>query len=172
MPGQKTFTTNEVMDAAEMTQYFVQQAMVIKPSDESVTSNTTLQDDNDFTFSVSANTDYWVEAMIVYAADPAGDLKVSYSGPASSTLDWVTDGGGSAMAFTVDVVSRTLQSLGSTPSHGGVTNNSQNLCALHKGLLRIAGTAGTFKLQWAQLASSANSTFVRADSVIIVTRVS
>jgi len=172
MPGFHTFSAAEVLTAANMTTYFVQQAIVIKAADESVTSSTTLQDDNEITFSVAANTDYWLEALIIFSADPAGDLKIQWSGPASATLDWITDGGGSAAAATVDVVSRTMQGISSTPGHGGVTNNSTILCALHKGLLRVAGTAGTFKLTWAQLASSVNATFVRADSVAVLTRAS
>ncbi|MFI7707598.1 hypothetical protein [Nonomuraea sp. NPDC049480] len=172
MPGFKTFSTNEVMDAAEMTQYFVQQNAIVKPSDESVTSTTVLQPDNDFSVSVSANTDYYLEMFLIYSADPAGDLKVDWDGPSGATLDWVSDGFGSSPADTVDPVSRTVQSIGSTPSHGGITNNSTILCGLHKGILRVAATSGTFVLTWAQLASSANATFVRANSMMLLTRIS
>lgn len=172
MPGFKTFATDEVMDASEMTTYLVQQASVIKSSDESVTSSTVLQDDDQLQLSVNANTDYHFECFLIYAADPAGDIKVSYAGPASATLDFLSDGFGSAPADSVDPVSHSAQSMGSTPSHGGITSNATNLCALHKGILRVAGTAGTFKLQWAQLASSANATFVRAGSTLILTRIS
>lgn len=172
MPGFHTFSATEVLTAANMTTYLAQQAIALKTADESVTSSTTLQDDNEITFSVAANTDYWLEALIIFGADPTADLKVQWVGPASATLDWVTDGAGSAAAATVEVVSRTMQSISSTPSHGGVTNNSTIVCALHKGLLRVAGTAGTFKLQWAQLASVATATIVKADSVAILTRVS
>lgn len=172
MPGFKTFATNEVMDAAEMTQYFVQANAIIKPSDESVTSSTTLQPDNDFSMAVSASTDYYLEALLIYSADPAADLKVDWDGPAGATLDWVSDGFGSAPADTVDPVSRTAQTVSSTPSQGGVTSNATNLCALHKGILRVAGTAGTFVLTWAQLVSTANPTFVRANSLMLLTRIS
>lgn len=172
MPGFKTFSSNEVMDAAEMTQYFVQANAVVKPSDESVTSSIVLQADNDFSMAVSANTDYFVEVFLMYSADPAGDIKCDYDGPAGATLDWISDGFGSSPADNVDPVSRTVQSIGSTPSHGGITNNTTVNCGLHKGILRVAGTAGTFVLTWAQLASSAQATFVRANSMMLLTRIS
>ncbi|WP_157251133.1 hypothetical protein [Nonomuraea typhae] len=172
MTGFKTFSTNEVMDASEMTTYLVQQAVIIKSVDESVTSSTTLQADNELVVAVSANTDYLVECFLIYGADPAGDIKTDWDGPASATMDWVADAITQSATATVDQVSRTAQSISGTPSHGGITNNSTNLVALHKGIVRVAGTAGNLTLTWAQQASSANATFVRANSTLIVTRIS
>jgi len=172
MAGFKTFSLNEVMDAAEMTTYFVQQATVIKAVDESVTSSTVLQADNELVMAVAANTDYFVECFLIYSADPAGDLKSDWDGPAGATFDWVADAITPTATATVDQVSRTAQSMSSTPAHGGITNNSTILVALHKGMLRVGGNAGNLTLTWAQQVSSANATFVRANSTLIVTRVS
>jgi hypothetical protein len=172
MPGFKTFSLNEVMDAAEMTQYFVQQAAIIKGVDESVTSSITLQADNELVMAISANTDYFVECFLIYSADPAGDIKTDWDAPTGATFDWVADAITQSAAATVDQVSRTAQSVSGTPSHGGITNNSTILCALHKGILRVSSTAGNLTLTWAQQASSASATFVRANSTLIVTRIS
>lgn len=174
MPGEKIFAFEEVLDAADMTQYFVQQSVVIKSADESVTSSTTLQDDNDLQMTVSANTKYWVEVFLIYNAMASADCKISYLGPVGATMEWVSDGHGSAAAATIDVVSRSYQTLGTTPSHGGVESPAGtpvNMAAVHKGLLTVGATAGLFKLQWAQLASIATATKVIANSTMILTRV-
>ncbi|WP_157251029.1 hypothetical protein [Nonomuraea typhae] len=172
MPGFKTFTPFEVLDASEMTQYFAQQAVIIKAADESVTSSTVLQADNELVMAVSANTDYFVEVFLIYSADPAADIKTDWDAPAGATFDWVADAITQSATATVDQVSRTAQSVSGTPSHGGITNNSTLLVALHKGILRVAGTAGNLTLTWAQQTSSANATFVRANSLLILTRIS
>lgn len=174
MPGEKTFSFREVMDASEMTTYFVQAASVVKSADETVTSSTTLQDDDQLQITVSANTSYWVDMLILYTGLAAADLKVSYAGPSGATFAWVSDGGGSGNSAVVDAVSRTLQSMGSTPSYGcvePVAGTGAQLCGLGKGVLTVGGTGGIFKLQWAQLASSATAVRIYAGSSLIVTRI-
>ena len=56
MPGLKTFSTDEVLTASNMTTYLAQQAYLVKSVDETVTSSTTMQDDNELVIAVSANT--------------------------------------------------------------------------------------------------------------------
>jgi hypothetical protein len=165
----KDFTHLERLSAADMNRYFMQQAHVIKGSDESVTSSTTLQDDNELFLSVSAGANYWVQGFIIYSADAAGDLKISFSGPTGSTFSYVSDAIGSTATSSVSTVSRSLQSLGSTPSPGGVGSGT-NVVFMPKGVLQVGGTAGTLRLQWAQLASSAVATTVRARSLLIIRR--
>lgn len=172
MPGLKTFATNEVLTASNMTTYFMQQAVIIKSADETVTSSTTLQADNELVMAVNANTDYYFESMIIYAADPAADMKADWDGPAGATLDWCSDGITQSATGTIDQVSRTAQTISGTPTHGGITSNATNIICMHKGLLRVAGTAGNLTLTWAQNVSNANGTIVRANSMLLLTRVS
>ena len=171
MPGFKTFATDEVLTAADMTQYLMQQAVIIKGADETVTSSTVLQNDNEFVMAVDANTDYYFESLIIYGADPAADLKCDWDGPTGATLDWCSDGITQSATATLDQVSRTAQTISGTPSHGGITSNATFLIAMHKGLLRVGGTAGNLTLTWAQNASSANGTVIKADSFLLLTRV-
>lgn len=172
MPGEKTFASEEVLTAADMTTYFVQQAVVIKSADETVASSTTNQNDNELSIAVDANTTYWVECFLIYAAHPSADIKVTYSGPSGTTMQWCADGLVSGSTSVVDDVSRSLQGLANTPSHGGITDNTTVLVAMHKGVLTVGGTAGNLTLQWAQLASNASATRVYAGSTLVVTRVS
>jgi len=175
MPGEKIFAFEEVLDAADMTTYFVQQQVVMKIVDESVTSSTTLQDDNELQFAVDANTRYTIEFFLIYNTLAAADLKAQYTVPAGASLTWVSDGIASGTTVTVDTVSRTAQFIGSTPpAHGGVevpAATPVDMIAFHKGLLTIGATAGTLKLQWAQQVSSATATYIRANSTMILTRI-
>lgn len=174
MPGEKIFGVNEVLTAADMTTYFVQQAVIVKTADESVTSSTTMQNDNELLVPVAANTRYWVECFLIYSAHPNFDCKTGYSGPSGSTFDWCGDGLISGETTTVGEVTKSLQGLGSTPGHAGVLESGSpiDMVAMHKGVLTTGGSAGTLTLRWAQLSSGATPTIVRAGSVLIVTRVS
>jgi hypothetical protein len=167
----KDFTHLERLSAADMNRYFMQQAHVIKGSDESVASSTTLQNDNELFLSVAAGTSYWVQGLIIYSAATAADLKISFSGPSGSTFSYVSDAIGSTATAGVSTVSRSLQSLGSTPSPGGIGAGLASAAAfLPKGVLQVGANSGNLQLQWAQLASSATATIVHARSVLIIRR--
>lgn len=173
MPGEYTFSPGEVVNAAKMTTYWMDAASVTKSVDESVTSSTTNQDDNELVLDVRANTTYWVECFLMYSASAAGDIKTTYSGPSGSTFDWCADSNTSTATATVAPVSRSLQGLGNTPSHGGLEQSGTPLemCALHKGVLTVGGTAGQLRLRWAQLASSTTPSKVLAGSTLMITRI-
>ncbi|GIH91931.1 hypothetical protein ACFFMN_34010 [Planobispora siamensis] len=167
----KDFTHLERLSAADMNRYFMQQAHVIKGSDESLASSTTLQNDNELLLPVAAGTSYWVQGFIIYSALAAADLKISFAGPAGSTFDYVSDAVGSGATAGVSTVSRSLQSLGSAPAPGGIGSGLGNALAfLPKGVMTVGGTAGNLQLQWAQLAASATATVVHARSVLIIRR--
>jgi hypothetical protein len=170
-----TFTAFNGPDAADLNRYPVQIASAIKTVDETVTSSTTLQDDNELFVDVLANTTYWVSALIIYAAATDRDLKCSFSGPSGSSMNWVSDAFASSISAgnLVNEVSRTLQSLGSTPSPGGNGTNpsvGNNLFFVPRGIFITGANAGTLTFQWAQLASGTPGTIVRADSVLLVRR--
>lgn len=175
MPGLKTFSTDEVLSAANMTTYFMQQAAVVKSVDETVTSSTVMQADDQLTIAVSANTKYHVELFLIYRALAAADLAIGWTGPASATLAWVADDFISSATANVGPVARTLQAISGTPSCGGVESvpgTGDNLVALPKGYLNVAGTAGSLTFRWAQLASSVTGSVVLAGSTLILTRIS
>lgn len=175
MPGLRTFATDEVLTAANMTTYLAQQAYVVKSADETVTSSTTFQDDNELVIAVSANTTYHMELLLLYRALAAADIKISWSGPASATMAWVADDFTSGATANVGPVARTLQAITGGPSAGGVESvpgTGDNLWALPKGILQVAGTAGNLTFRWAQLTSNATGSVVLAGSTLILTRIS
>lgn len=137
---------------------------VRKPSTESVSSSTTLQNDNDFVFAIAANQRLYIELDLLVFGAAAADIKldvtlpsggsalVSYIGPDPSTTDV------SNTNFTVRSVAA------GTAVQVGCDGTSQQIV-----FVKIAATnganAGNVTLQWAQWASSGTATEVRASSV-------
>ncbi|MDF5755828.1 hypothetical protein [Spongiactinospora sp. TRM90649] len=149
---------------------------VVKPSDESVTSNISQQDDNHLTLPVAANTNYWVDAYVIYDALAAADIALGWTGPAGATMNWIADGygGGTALtgdSATPDGVKRSNFTISQTPSMGG-GGSGVNFVVAPRGVLQVAGTAGALTLRWTQGSSSATATRVRAGSALKLTRLS
>src|SRR6266540_2063498 len=132
----------EFVRASDVTDLFVR-----KTATESVTSSATLQDDDQLTLAVVANTVYTVGGLLLYDGATAGDLKYMFVVPAGATFKWsnmipatsITGSGGNTTNFAGFDDTQTL-SVGAAGA--GITL----AIAIH-GLLVIAGTAGTFKLQ-------------------------
>lgn len=144
---------------------------VVKASDESVTSSTTLQDDDEIQFTVEANATYRVSGVVWFGADPAGDMKLAFAGPTSATFVWVGMSGNSAAAAVTTSVHIDQQTISSSLVLGGVTANTTILAAPLDGILTVSSTAGTFKMQFAQNSSSATATTVKAGSYVELRRV-
>ncbi|WP_068925048.1 hypothetical protein [Planobispora rosea] len=163
------FVAGQTPNAADLNRYLMQQAHVIKPGIESVTSSTTLQNDDHLFLNVSANTDYWVQAFIIYNGATGGDLQIGWSAPTGSTFDWVSDGLSTAATTSTDEVSRTAQGVTNAPSVGAV--GSGNNCTVSpKGLLRVGANSGTLRLRWAQSVSSGTATQVTTNSFLMARR--
>lgn len=141
-----------------------------KSANESVTSSTTLQNDDVFSFSVVASAQYELESFIAYdgAADPAGGLKMQFTGPAGCSMVWANYGVNSGGLTTYNVVIE-VQSAGSPRSVG--TNGATVMSCRPAGSLVTAGTAGTLQFLWAQTASNATATRIYGGSWMRLTRV-
>lgn len=168
----KDFSFLESPPASDFNRYFLQQDFVRKTGDESTSLSTTVFDDAELFFTPILNTNYWVTMFVIYDADAAGDLKISWGVPTGSTWDYVSDAIGSAATTSaVFDVSRSAQiaPAGGTPAPGGIGSGT-NVTALIKGLFMNGPNAGNFRFRWAQATSSAVSTRVRARSVLIARR--
>ncbi|WP_146066205.1 hypothetical protein [Streptomyces sp. ZL-24] len=139
---------------------------VDKPSDEPVPASTTLQDDDHLTVSVTAGGRYAIAAMLAVDGDPAADLLLTIAAPPGSTGYWapgaitlgVSDGTGS--------IRLTRYAPGASI---GVGITAAGLIVAPLGTI-TAGVAGAITVQWAQNASSATPTILRAGSWLRVTR--
>jgi hypothetical protein len=167
----KTFVDGEVLQAADVNLYLKNTIFAYKTATETVVSSTTLQDDNDLTVSVAASSVYVLDAMLKYDSSTTSDLKISWVGPAGATLSWTATVLIEAAASQQDVQMLPGAALGAS-SVLGVASAGGTTYAFIRGLLVVAGTAGTFKLQWAQQTSGGTNTNMLADSYIFLRRVS
>lgn len=160
----KIFGVNEILSSGDTNAYFAQQQVVIKSADESVTSSTTVQDDNHLFMTLNANTNYWVDGSLITDGAVGGDFKMQFVVP-SGTIRWLANGPVSAATATVTDVDRNYK-VGSTTTVMGTIASGTNSVILLAGIVRTGASGGTFKIQWAQGTSSATATRVRANSVL------
>ena len=162
-----TWVPGQVLAAADVNNWFVP-LVAYKTSNQSVTSSTTLVNDNALSLAVAANAVYRMELGMTYTADTAGDIKIAWTTPASSTIAQAVCMGLSTTAatssddFTVGA--------SSAPPFGGIGAGSP-AATLYIFIFTTAGTAGTLQLQWAQNTSSATATTVQTGSYLIGQRV-
>jgi hypothetical protein len=147
---------------------------VKKSSAESVISNTTLQNDDEITFTLAASGVYRLSAYLAVSGPAAGDFKTawSFTGAASggnhtmrSTVGPTTGTGD----VTATAVSRFSRHTWTTSVAYGVdgTNTSH---IEEDGLLDTTAGSGTITLQWAQNSSTATSTVVGTSSWAMLDR--
>ncbi|MFI8360704.1 hypothetical protein ACIGD1_11150 [Streptomyces sp. NPDC085612] len=134
---------------------------VFKASDETVTSSTTLQDDNHLILPLAANAVYTVQGCLFYDGQyNAGNIKLTWSLPASATIFWSANGPatGGAAAFGSQAVTSGNITIGTYGTGGSKTT------ALVMATVTTFATAGNMTLRWAQDASHATPTTIYAGS--------
>jgi len=141
-------------------------AKAIKTTDQSVTSSTVLVDATDLTFTVVANTNYLMSGLLLVDTGATPDVKLGWVAPAGATMTWTI--GGREVAASGYYT--TTAAIGGTLSAGGIA--ASTIGALRpEGLLKVGGTGGTFKLQFAQDVSSATACILKADSLLRLERI-
>lgn len=163
------FSTGDVPTATQVNNWFVNEICVVKAGNTSRASTTTLADDPDLVFSVDANTKYRVTMMLLVAAQVANDFKMDFTLPAGASFNYAMSTQTTGAAVYSDdqifpVVAGTSTAIGGLAGVGSAVG-------MVDGLLAVAGTAGTFKLQWAQLVSGASATSLMANSWLEARRV-
>ena len=165
----RTWTDGELVTKAIMDPHVRDNFLAVphliarKTADESVISSTTFQDDDHLFFTIGVNEVWQVQYPLMVRADPAGDIKIQFTGPSGclpvlSAL--ITPGsGGAPLSYTWTALS-TSQSL-------GITSATVSEPILISGDVVNGGTGGTFMMQWAQVGSSGTATKVMANSAIV-----
>jgi len=134
---------------------------IVKISDETTNTDTTLSDDAVLKFPVIANTKYWFEFTIHYDTPTAADFKYDINGPAAPTLlDIVTRS--LAPGATADVITRQT-AFAFTSLVITETSGTRGFIRI-SGLLHNGANAGTVVFRWAQNTSNGSNTTVRASS--------
>lgn len=141
---------------------------VPKGAAETVTSSTTLQNDNVLTFVMEPGVTYEVDLSLSVQGNTAGDIKTAWSVPADAT------GGakfvmGPASVLSAGWVSRE-DTNASVSTHGYTTAKTYHVetngSAVREWGLISSATGGTFVLQWAQSTSNATATQVGSPSYL------
>jgi hypothetical protein len=137
----------------------------IKASDESVSSSTTLQDDNDLTLTLAANTTYSLSGFFVAtSASSTPDIKFDFI-EADGTYMIAVLSGAVGASGTIDNMDGSSGAQ-TVPLIGG----SNAGISVHGGTVWTGGSGGVFKLQWAQNTSDATATTMKAGSWIKATK--
>lgn len=163
------FSTGDVPTATQFNDWLVNVLFARKTVDETVSSTTTLQNDDDLFVSVAANAIYHMVFELQVLAQTTNDIKFGFTGPAGYAVEYTARGPTLTAAGLADVytISGTT---GDVLTFGGIAAN--DLCVSISGLLITSGTSGTFQLQWAQNTSGASGTTLRPGSFMSLRRVS
>jgi predicted secreted protein len=140
---------------------------VVKTADESVTSSTTLQNDNHLFFAMAAN-EVWMVTGTYFLASASGTpgFKCGLAVPAGATAVWDTPTNWGAPAGGSIGIGLTAASTFSI----SVTTTGTNPITLKYRVVN-GGTAGNFQLTWAQNGSNATATSLLRYSTLAALRV-
>lgn len=166
--GFKIFGVNEYLSSGDVNAYFAQQQVARKTATESVTSSTSVQDDDHLTMTLNANTNYWIDGHLITDGALAGDFRMQFVVP-SGTIRWLANGPVSGATGTVTDVDRNYKVGSATTVMGTIAAGTNNVVLIF-GIARIGASGGTFKIQWAQGTSNATATRVMANSFLRAVR--
>ncbi|MFJ5967877.1 hypothetical protein [Streptomyces sp. NPDC093060] len=155
-----------------------------KTADTSITASTTPVADPHITFNVEAGAVYTWVGWVKYDGATGGDILLTFTAPSGALGEWAGHGAGitvigaqSTPTLETDTV-RTNGYMQRTESNDvtqsrsfGALGVGNALTVFLKGTLRVASTAGTFALSWAQNASNATATTLYTDSYISLQRI-
>lgn len=134
-------------------------SLIVKDADETVNSNTTVQDDDDLLFSVAANEKWQFEGVLFVTSAATPDFKMTFSGPSGAVGAYgllLNDGASAAAEDTASLATdSTVTIAGTSP-----------VIIRFWGAIANGANTGSLKLQWAQDTSDAANTTVLAGSYI------
>jgi hypothetical protein len=145
-----------------------QKTFILKPSDQTKTSDTTLAADSAITFAMAAAATYLIR-VVVAATGTVGDLKTDWSVPASAAgLKFVIGPALSSTDRTDTTMRSSAHGFTTVPTYG--LNSTSGARVVEEGHVTTVG-AGTWSWRWAQNTSSASATTIEAGSFAIIERV-
>lgn len=141
-----------------------------KAAAETVTSSTTLQDDDELTFACAANAKYLLTGHIKYSQNLAtgatAGIKAGFALPASGTLEWTSHG----TALLTDATTFETIVTTSTGTRSMAANGATTMAFAPIGSL-VTTSSGTLVLRWAQVSSSGTGLTVQAGSWLMLRRI-
>ena len=133
---------------------------VRKPTNETVTSSTILQNDDALAVTLEANKTYIVDSTIFAKSSSATpDMKIAFTAPAGAVME-LGEVASAGSGQSTDV----LETSGTASGRITVRGSNQPSIIHVTGTVTTGSTAGTLTLQWAQATANANGTVVNAAS--------
>lgn len=160
-PGTK-FKQLQMNSGATAPQWGAAVQHVMKTADESVSSSTSIQDDNELLFAVGTNEKWIFEIFLYVGTSVTANMDIAFSVPASASGIY-----GGVVDQTPSVLTR--QGL-TTENTVGLASGAETI-AFVWGFVATAGTSGNVTLRWAQSSSSVNAVTLKAGSMLRATRV-
>lgn len=150
--------------------------IVRKQTNTARSSTTTLTDDPELTFSLGANSVYFVEFIVKYAtpgASGTAGFKTAWTTPSGASGNRTALGpGSSASDSNADNISMHSGIHGFTTAviYGSRSTSTSNQLALIETAVVTTSSAGTCAFQWAQQTSNGSNTTLFGDSIMRVTQ--
>jgi hypothetical protein len=154
------WVVGQVLTAADVNKWFVP-ILVVKGSDQSVTSSTTLVNDTALVVPVAANTLYIFDMVLQYVANATARMNMQFTGPAGATMQSGLMGFNAAASYGA-----TTRGLANPVVFDG--NGVSQVPLFWRGNLQTAGTAGNFQFQWAQSVSNGTACTVKTGSQLSI----
>jgi hypothetical protein len=150
----------------------IRSPIIIKTNDQSIVSSTTPANDSQLVLPVLANATYEMDLDLIYAAVAStGMLKLAWSGPTGAVMGWCTYGLATTSTTSSGSITMAHQAIGDNPVLGSAAANTTNVHCNPRGILTTSTTAGSLQFMWAQGASNASATIVKAGSRLKLKRV-
>jgi hypothetical protein len=160
-----TWSSGEVLSAADVNSYFVPLA-AIKTSDESVTSSTTIQNDDELVLTPEVSSSYYFQCYIYFQGGTAGDIKWQWGVPTGAFIRYQAVFTGTGGGFGANNTYSASDVVAAQCDGAGVDNGMNMM-----GTLVMGSTSGNLTFKWAQNSSSGTATIVKAQSAVMLTRI-
>lgn len=135
--------------------------LVRKTANESVTSSTSLQNDDHLVLALGANESWEFDAFVFCTSGSnTPDIKFAFTVPTGTTLNWVSE-----FQEGSTVSNNSLITASGTSVNNAITSGSTDLIRI-RGVVTTGANAGNLQFQWAQNSSNGTSTQVLANSYL------
>jgi hypothetical protein len=161
-----TWIVGQVLTASDVNTWFVPIAAVTT-SDQTITSQPTLVNDNTLSVAVAANSTYSVRAHLIFDGPATNGVLLTFTGPSGSSADLDVSATNADPQPSVGTFGGTPPSCPLVGTAGVGSNNNGDVT----GTFVTGANAGNFTLQWCQNASSGTATRRRAKSFVELRRI-
>jgi hypothetical protein len=143
---------------ANLTRIADRDELVRKSANESVTSSTTLQNDDHLVYTMTANHTWAFKLVVLGQSAASSALKSNFTIPASASFSYLGFSGPNIVTERRNGGSDFVSAALADPA----------LPIIYDGIVTCGATPGNFQYQWAQNASSATALIVATNSYLLM----